>query len=145
MNEFLKIIFQEFKNRPDELLLFNRFCRENNPTIVPIPLFWYKENERGFNQSSLFGKKLAYRLNLPYSDRILIRKKMTVSQTKLSPKERLKNVAEAFSIAPRIAIASYYYLILLDDIWTTGATLKTAGNVLKREGIKKVWGLTLAK
>lgn len=145
MNEFLKIIFQEFKNRPNELALFNRFCQENNPTIVPIPLFWYKENERGFNQVKLIEKELSKRLNLPFSNKLLVRKKMTASQTKLNPKDRLKNVADAFSTSPHILISSYPYILLIDDVWTTGATLKTAGNVLKRAGVKKVWGLTLAR
>lgn len=142
--EFLTLIFRELANRQKELLLLSRFCQESKPTIIPIPLFWYKENERGFNQASLFGKKLANELNLQFSDKILVRTKNVPSQTKLTQKERKENVKGIFSVSP-IVHSSSFSILLVDDVWTTGATLKEATRVLKEGGVKKVWGLTMAR
>lgn len=144
----LWLITEQGLSQQEKLIIFEKFIRENHPTVIPIPLFWYKENLRGFNQAGLIGKRLAQLYNLPFSGKLLIRRRHTPTQTKLSPQERQKNVADAFSLSPNYhpsaggLIANY---LLVDDVWTTGATLKTVGNVLKRSGAKKVWGLTLAR
>lgn len=143
--ELLALIFQELTNRQKELLLFGRFCQESKPTVIPIPLFWYKENERGFNQASLFGKKLANEFNLQFSDKILVRTKNVLSQTKLTQKQRKENVKGIFSLAPNLSISPALNILLIDDVWTTGATMKEATRVLKESGVKKVWGLTVAR
>jgi len=143
LEELWQIVTQELGGRAEELSGFHQFLKEK-PAVIPVPLFWYKENLRGFNQSSLIGERLAERCNLTFLSNFLIRQKMTSTQTKLNPKERQKNVGNAFIINPdySLPIAD---CILIDDVWTTGATLKTAGSVLKRAGTKNVWGLTLAR
>jgi ComF family protein len=143
LDEFWEIVAQELAGRAEELSSFHQFLKEK-PAVIPIPLFWYKENLRGFNQSSLIGKRLAERYNLDFLNNFLVRRKMTSTQTKLNPKERQKNVKDAFVINSHSSLPTTNFL-LIDDVWTTGATLKAAGNVLKRVGAKKVWGLTLAR
>jgi competence protein ComFC len=76
---------------------------------------------------------------------LLIKKKSTTSQVELSVGERKQNLSGVFSISPNILISQYPNIILFDDVFTTGSTLKEATNVLKRFGVKQVWGMTLAR
>lgn len=142
-DELFRLIFQDFSQR-NEFLALNKFIIQYQPVIVPIPLYWYKYNFRGFNQATLFGQTFAQKFKLPLSEKILVRKRATISQTKLTKEERRKNVADAFTVSS-IIHNSQFNILLIDDVWTTGATLKTAGNLLKRSGAEKVWGLTIAR
>lgn len=142
--ELFALMEKETRSRSEEFLIFWRFLKEKSPTVIPIPLFWYKERERGFNQAGLLAKALACGNNLPFSDKILTREKMTPTQTKLNPKQRLENVKDAFAVSPNCQLLIANCLIV-DDVWTTGATLKTAANLLKRNEVKDVWGLTIAR
>lgn len=111
--------------------------------ITPIPLHKRRENWRGFNQSALLGKIFAKKLGLKYLD-LLIRVKNTKSQVGLKSFQRRANVKGAFSLTKH-SILNPKNLILIDDVWTTGSTLKEACFVLKKSGVKKVWALTLAR
>jgi len=125
---------------------FSDFCLEKHPVLVPIPLHPKREKWRGFNQSALLGKMIAKNLNLDFVPDLLRRTKNTKSQIKLSEKERKLNIKDAFGISPNYQLPIINYSILLfDDVWTSGATLKEAARILKRAGAKKVWGLTLAR
>lgn len=115
---------------------------EYKPTIVPIPLHWYKKHLRGFNQTELIAKDLCKLLNLPFLD-ILERTKYTKPQSALTKKERQENVENIFTIKENFKIPKS--VILFDDVWTTGSTVKNATKTLKKEGVKEVWALTLAR
>lgn len=112
--------------------------------VIPVPLHWWRENKRGFNQSGEIGKLLSKNLGLEYSE-ILKRTRYTWSQAKLKSKERQKNIRGAFAVSDSALLSSYTNILLIDDVWTTGATLKECCYVLKRSGAKKVWALTLAR
>ena len=152
-SEFWKIIQSSLEKRGEEILVLKRFISsesnlfiaEEKPVIVPIPLYWYKEHFRGFNQSSLFGKRLASCFSLSFSDKILVRARSVPSQTKLTQGERMENVKGIFRISPNILISQYHNILLVDDVWTTGATMKEATKTLKIAGVKTVWGLTVAR
>jgi competence protein ComFC len=111
--------------------------------IVPVPLHWYRENKRGFNQASLIGKDLAERMGLKYIE-ALKRIRYTGQQVKLNEKDRRQNIKNAF-ILKSLILNPESNVILIDDVWTTGSTLKECCYVLKRGGAKKVWALTLAR
>lgn len=111
--------------------------------IVPVPLFWWRRNDRGFNQSELLGQILSKKLGLDYCE-ALKRIRYTRSQTKLKVQQRRKNVKDAFALSPDYQLPATNCL-LIDDVWTTGATLRECCYVLKRAGAKKVWALTLAR
>ena len=116
--------------------------------LTPVPLHWRRLNWRGFNQSEVLGKLMSAKLNTRFSPDLLIRKKYTQPQVKLKGKERKENIQGAFIINPRYRQKleiSHWELVIFDDVWTTGATLKTCGKVLKEAGAKKVWGMTLAR
>jgi len=111
--------------------------------IIPVPLHWFRENNRGFNQSSIIGQILSKRLGLDYSDSIK-RIRYTKSQVGLKGKERHLNIRNAFEITGDYKLETVNCL-LLDDVWTTGSTLRECCWILKRNGAKKVWALTLAR
>ncbi len=112
-------------------------------TIIPVPLHWFRENKRGFNQSSLIGKDLAKRMGLTYQE-ALKRTRYTKQQAKLKGPERHQNIKNAFSLNSKFIIHNSS-IILIDDVWTTGSTLRECCYILKRSGAKKVWALTLAR
>lgn len=114
-----------------------------NWLVVPVPLYQTRLNWRGFNQSELLAKKLAISLNLKYAP-ALIRIKSTTPQVKLKGATRRQNIRRAFSINTKYDIQNTYVL-LVDDVWTTGSTLKECGYILKCAGAKKVWAITLAR
>jgi len=142
--EFFVIIGKKMDRKKGEPDWFFEFIKEK-PTVVPVPLHWYKQNVRGFNQASLFGDSIAKKFKLPFSEKMLARKKFTVSQTQLKGKEREKNVKNAFALSPKILISQYPNILLIDDVWTTGSTMEAAAKVLRKAGVKKVWGLTIAR
>lgn len=119
--------------------------RRDKFTLVPIPLHWIRRNLRGFNQVEEVGKILAALMGWDVKP-LLSRKKLTKSQVGLKGKERGKNIAGAFGlVSPYSLNPNPYPLILFDDVWTTGSTIREATRVLKKSGFKKVWCLTLAR
>ena len=112
--------------------------------VIPVPLFWLRENSRGFNQSSLIGQEFSKKLGLIYLE-ALRRIRYTKSQAKLKGKERHQNIKNAFKITKPYTLNPIPYVLLIDDVWTTGSTLRECCYILKRNGAKKVWALTLAR
>lgn len=114
--------------------------------LVPVPLHPRRQRQRGFNQAELLGKVLAEKLSWSVETDFLIRQKHTPSQASLKSRDRQENIKGAFKIRPysepKIQNSK---LILFDDVWTTGSTLKEAASVLKKNGARQVWGLTLAR
>lgn len=112
--------------------------------LVPIPLHKARFKNRGYNHAELLALGLSQKLNLPCYN-LLERVKNTRSQVGLKKDERRENVKGAFLANPNFLISNYSNIFLVDDILTTGSTLLSAANTLKRNGAKKVFGLTLAK
>lgn len=110
--------------------------------LVPIPLHWQRKNKRGFNQAEILGKLYAEKLNLGFAPALLTREVKTRSQVGLKREERLGNVKNVFATTQALSSKK---LVVFDDVWTTGATLRNACLVLKKAGAKEVWGLTLAR
>jgi ComF family protein len=122
----------------------NNIYHLSNSTLVPIPLHKSRERWRGFNQSEKLGKIIASELGLQFISDLLIKKVPTKSQTELKKGDRAQNVQGVFALNPNFLLPSAKCLVLFDDVWTTGSTMKEACKVLKRAGIKNVWGLTIA-
>ena len=110
--------------------------------ITFVPMFKKKKKRRGFNQAELIAKKVAEKTNKEVVA-LLEKIKDTPSQTRLSKNERLENVKGSFK---RIREADCYdNVLLVDDVWTSGATMQECSKVLKKSGVKKVFGFTLAR
>lgn len=125
-------IFQKALNSPPA----------GGPILVPIPLHSKRLNKRGYNHSKLLAEGLSQKLSLNLID-ILQRTKDTKSQFGLKLKDRKENLKGAFILNTSYLIPDTVFLV--DDILTTGSTLLEAAKTLKRKGVKKVWGLTLAR
>lgn len=111
--------------------------------VVPVPLHWRREYQRGFNQA----REIARHLGPPVLD-ALVRRRATRAQVELAADRRRANVAGAFRVrrrwlcAPRIQGRK---LLLVDDVSTTGATLESCAAVLKAFGASDVYALTAAR
>ena len=113
--------------------------------IVPIPLHPERLRERGFNQAELIGSIISEALGLPMAADALERIKKTKSQAELKNyAERSNNVTGAFRVKQNDAIWSKN-IILVDDVYTSGATINDAMRSLREAGAKKVIAFVLAK
>lgn len=113
------------------------------PILVPIPLHADRLRKRGYNHAQILAKGLSGKLNLQQMD-ILKRVKNTKSQFGLKLDKRKENLQDAFILNTQYKVHAAN-IFLVDDILTTGSTLLEGANILKRNGVKKVWGLTLAR
>ncbi len=111
--------------------------------LVPIPIHWHRENVRGFNQSEEIGNQVARQMGWEFNPDLLVKAKPTPSQVELSVEKRKQNLKGVFALDSRFQIPDS--AILFDDVFTTGSTLNEAAKVLKRAGVGKVWGLTIAR
>jgi ComF family protein len=121
------------------------FLTPNSSFLIPIPIHWHRENVRGFNQSVEIGKIVANEMGWKFIPDLLVKEKSTASQAALSVEDRKQNLRGVFSFNPNYVLNSNSSILLFDDVFTTGSTLKEAAKVLKHAGVKKVWGLTLAR
>ncbi len=112
-------------------------------TLCPIPLTSKRERERGFNQARLLTKLVAEQNNLPWTD-FLTRTKFKKPQVDLPESKRLQNVAGSFKLKSQTQVKDQI-IILVDDVYTSGATMNECAKVLKTAGAKEVWGLVVAK
>lgn len=120
----------------------DKIIRWNVDVIIPIPLHKSKLKKRGFNQAYLIAKELSYLTKIPVDNRILVRSKKTEKQKDLSAKDRGSNIKNAFKI--RGNEVQYLSAMLIDDIYTTGATMRSATEVLKRYGVEQVYCMSLS-
>lgn len=112
--------------------------------IVPLPLHRQRERERGFNQSKILAQYLSRLARRPFEARVLKRTRNTPSQTGLSIRQRRLNVAGAFHVR-RPEVLWGKTCLVIDDVFTTGATLNEVAKTLKASGAGRVFVLTLAR
>jgi ComF family protein len=110
---------------------------------IPVPLHPKRLRERGFNQSLLLARHVAYLLGTELDFLTLRRIRYTQPQTGLRSEERKRNIRKAFEITNREAVKGRNVL-LVDDVTTTGSTLNECTRVLKRAGAERVFGIVLA-
>lgn len=122
-----------------------------NLTVIPVPLFARKRRQRGFNQSELLARSVrgAIRRRRPEMQIKLVagaltRQRATESQAGLSPHQRRVNLRGAFSV-PRPALVEGKDVLVIDDIYTTGATARACAQALRRAGAAHVWVATVAR
>jgi len=111
--------------------------------LIPVPLHPQRLRQRGFNQALLLVKELSRRTGIPYPKTILQKKKSTIPQVNLSGVEREKEVRGTFHVIGREELLGKSVL-LVDDVYTTGATVNECSKVLLRGGAERVDVLTLA-
>ena len=123
------------------------FCRYWDPQsfdlIIPVPLHSKRLRKRGFNQALLLVKELSRRTQIPYSKRLLQKRILTPPQVNLSGGEREKGVRGSFHIQRDEEIEGKS-ILLVDDVYTTGATVNECSKVLLKAGAERVDVLTIA-
>lgn len=127
----------------DSLVKNDEFKRKID-LIIPVPLHKNDLKKRGFNQSVLLGKVTGDYLSIPVRENVLVKKKLTPFQVNLSKKERKINILGAFSVEKPEEIKGKNILIL-DDVFTTGATVEECTKELMKARAKNIFVLTLAR
>lgn len=113
----------------------------NIQAIVPVPLHWRKRWFRGYNQAESFASALGQKLSVPVYTEVLKRVRYTEPQKGLDSRQRRKNLQRAFDAAKNAEnrINNCTTILLVDDIYTTGATLEACAGVLRRLGVQRVY------
>lgn len=124
-----------------KLLIPSAPLRGKNPVLCPVPLHWARENERGFNQAEQLAARIAVAQGWRM-DELLFRTRRTGHQTRRNRAERLTALIGAFAVRPEAHVPEW--VILIDDLSTTGATLEECARMLKKAGTAYVSGLVAA-
>ncbi len=130
--------------------LLIKYMKENRyinfDYITAVPLHKIKLRRRGFNQSKILAKQIGKFFNIPYIE-ILKRNNNTEKQSNLSKYARQKNLQNAFAIANNKipSLIKDSDILIIDDIFTTGATVEECSKVLKQNGANRVFVLTIAR
>lgn len=148
------IAAMKYENQPQIANIFGHWLGEtwllNQPQetlkekliVIPIPMHPKKQKKRGFNQAELIAKGFCKITGLKLNSQILQRNKETQPQFSLSFSERQENLADAFTVNPKYQRSCNKSVLLIDDIYTTGATAKAAAKILEENHIK-VLGLAV--
>jgi len=125
-------------------ILYDRIsCEDIRPdVIIPVPISAGRLKKRGYNQSALMARQLSKRWGVPIDESILVRRKETTLLRSLNPADRRLALSGAFAVKAEYRLAGKCVL-LIDDIYTTGATADTCSSVLMDAGADKVYVLTL--
>lgn len=122
---------------------YGALIRKWNPqVIIPVPLHKRRRRKRGYNQAELLAEEAGRILKIPVAKGLVERIRYTVPQKKLDSKKRKQNLKRAFVVrASSIRLRS---VLIMDDIYTTGATIDSLARVLKAAGVQKVYFLTIS-
>src|SRR5258708_7610398 len=132
----------------DAIVLLDPVLGKEPIAVIPVPLHASKRRERGFNQAELIAR-FALKLNPPagrlqLADHVLERRRETKSQIGMTPHQRRENMRGAFTVTGSQAIEACAVL-LVDDVYTTGATVSECARVLLRAGASRGWVATVAR
>lgn len=112
--------------------------------LVPVPLARSRARERGYNQSEVLARLLGVHWNIGVLEAV-VRRRATVTQTRLTPGDRLRNVAGAFdAVVSREQLAGRH-VVLVDDVVTTAATLNACAKALHEGGARIISYVTFGR
>ena len=111
--------------------------------IAFVPMHQKKLKKREYNQAELLASEVSNNLNIPISKENIVKTTFIKSQTKLNAKQRLENIKDSFSVINKKEFKNKN-ILLIDDVFTTGATTNEISKLLKKSGCKKITVLTLA-
>lgn len=131
----------QFFSREIYLRHKNDILRWKPDLLVPVPIHKNKRRLRGYNQAELLAKDLSVLLHIPCLGNLLLRTEDTAPQKQLRPQARLNNLQDAFAINPSFcySFAQLTTVLLIDDIYTTGATMEICTRILHDAGVKNVY------
>lgn len=106
---------------------------EDVDLVIPVPLHWTRKYKRGYNQADIIAKELAGTLCAKLDTKALKRTRRTGSQVRLTGEERERNVSGAFCVRSKENIARSRHILIVDDVYTTGATLAACADAVRAE------------
>jgi ComF family protein len=119
---------------------------EERVAVIPVPLARGRERERGYNQSSLLARPLAAAWGVPAWEDVLVRARATRAQARLTPAQRLRNVAGAFqAVESARRRLRGTHVVLVDDVVTTACTLNACAAALVAAGVRIVSYVTFGR
>jgi ComF family protein len=127
-------------------LLANPRCRallDSADVVIGVPLHPERARERGFNQADLLARALGKRISIPVSS-ALARTRKTQPQSELGARARRRNVLDAFAVRADSDLKNAT-VVLIDDVTTTGATLRECASALLACGVREVRSITAAR
>jgi ComF family protein len=125
-------------------LNFPEDVTEERDLLVPVPLAPARARERGYNQSELLARVLGRCWDVPVRE-VLVRQRATETQTRLTPGDRLRNVAGAFATIRRREELAGRHVVLVDDVVTTAATLNACATALHSGGARIISYVTFGR
>ena len=126
------------------LLAGKDIFKEGVDLLIPVPLHFSRLLKRKYNQSAVLCDALSKLSHIPANYKALKKTKHTLPQVSCNGKQRLKNVRNAFDVIHPEMVKNKR-IVLIDDVFTTGSTLKECARVLKKAGAKSVDALTIAR
>lgn len=118
------------------------FSLEEYSFITSIPVHSQTYKKRGYNQAELLGKKIADYFKIPFKNDIIYKDKFKPSQAKLPKEKRESNIKNTFTVKNNLLNQN---IVIIDDIFTTGATIRECASTLKKKGADNILAITLAK
>jgi len=112
--------------------------------VIPVPLYWLRQLKRGYNQSEILSSVFARRIGKKCLTNILIRRKPTPHQARLTRNKRLENTKDVFTVRSAYLISGKN-ILLIDDVMTTGATFNGCASALIKAGALSVYCLALTR
>lgn len=115
-------------------------------TLSYVPLHTHRLSERGFNQAEQLANVIGRYLRLPVMD-LLVRKRLTHRQSEKRRNQRLSSLIGAFALKPDVDLNRIVYreILLVDDVYTTGATLRECSKPFREQAIKNIYSITIAR
>jgi ComF family protein len=123
-------------------VLKNDYYLKGSDILIPVPLYWWKRLRRTYNQAELLAEVIKKETSIPVVN-CLVRVKNTKTQTRLDNIKRQENVKNAFRLKRGYDINNKK-VIIIDDVMTTGSTIKECARVLKEAGAGEVYSLVAA-
>ncbi len=115
-------------------------------TVVSVPLHERRVRERGFDQALVFAQIVAASLSLKIQARVLRRTRYRARhQADIDDKARRRHAISTHDFSVRKNASLPSHVVLVDDVYTTGATMISAAQVLKQHGVERVWGIVFAR
>ena len=121
-----------------------QFKKPDYDLVIPVPLHGRRFLERNFNQAEVFAKILCHEIGIEIDDAILSRIRNTPPQAQLSDEQRKQNIIGAFSV-PHPARIQGKKILLVDDVFTTGSTIREAAKTLLKAGVDQVHAWVMAR
>ncbi len=154
-NEMSKRLILNFKHggRADSIDVFSDWMihsgvdlLQSPAVLVPVPLHWAQRRHRKFNQSALLARAIARRTQMDHRPQWLVRHRNTPSQGFKSGAKRTKNVKGAFAVPDRFRDdVNGKHIVLIDDVHTSGSTVKACADTLLKAGAAQIEAVTLAR